>query len=74
MNIKVAEDKFIVCVCVSVSHRDVGLVDVVLAAALGDEQHAVEKEERALVLGSVYPEGPLQNQLPVGGQIRTLPV
>lgn len=59
---------------VCLSHRDVCLVDIVLAAALGDEQHAVEEEERALVFGSVYPEGPLQDQLPVSGQIRTLPV
>lgn len=67
---------FSVCVCLSLflSHRDVRLVHVVLATALSDEQHAVEEEERALVLGSVYPEGPLQDQLPVGGQIWTLPV
>lgn len=63
---------FSVCVCVS--HGDVCLVDVVFATALGDEQHAVKEEERALVLGSVYPEGPLQDQLPIGGQIGTLPV
>lgn len=60
--------------CVCLSHRDVCLVNVVLATALGDEQHAVEEKKRALVLGSVYPEGPLQDQLPVGGQIGTLPV
>lgn len=62
------------CVCVYLSHGDVCLVDIVLATALGDEQHALEEEECALVLGSVYPKGPLQDQLPVGGQIGTLPV
>ena len=55
-------------------HRDVRLVDVVLPAALGDEQHAVEQEQGPLVLGPVDLEGPLQDQLPVGGQVRTLPV
>lgn len=62
------------CVCVCLPHRDVRLVDIVLAAAFSDEEHAVEQEERPLVLCSMDFEGSLQNQLSVRGQVRTLPV
>lgn len=57
-----------------VTHRDVRLVDKVLAAALGDEQHAVEQEECALVSGPGNLEGSLQHQFAVRGEVRTFPV
>ena len=50
------------------------LVDVVLAPLLGDEEHLVEQEEGPCVLGPVDVEAPLQHQLPVRGEVRTLPV
>lgn len=58
----------------SSTHRDEGLEDVVLSSAPGDEEHAVEEEECALVLGPVDLEGTLQDQFPVRGQVRSFPV
>lgn len=57
-----------------VTHRDVRLVDVVLSAPFGDEQHAVEQEERPLVSGPGNLEVSLQNQLAVGGEVLAIPV
>lgn len=50
------------------------LVDEMFPAAFGDEQHAVEQEERPLVLGSMDLEGSLENQLSVRGEVMTFPV
>lgn len=55
-------------------YRDVGLVDVVLASLLGNEEHPLEEEEAASVLGSQDMKGAFQHQLPIGGQVRTLPI
>lgn len=55
-------------------YRDEGFEDVVLPSFLGDEQHLVKEEQGALVLGAVEPEGSLENELSVCGQVRTLPV
>ncbi|XP_035534286.1 pleckstrin homology domain-containing family G member 3-like [Morone saxatilis] len=43
----------------------VRLVDEVFPAAFGDEQHAVEQEQRSLVFSSMNFEGSLQNQFSV---------
>lgn len=56
------------------AYRDVRLAHVVLPALLGNEQHPLEEEERATVLGPLHMKGALQHQLPVGGQVGTLPV
>ncbi len=56
------------------SHRDVRLVDKMFSTAFGDEQHAVEQEERSLVFGSMNFESSLENQLPIRGEVRTFPV
>lgn len=52
-----------------VTHRDVGLVDVVFAPFLGNEQHPVEEEERTSVLRPQNRKGSLQHQLSIGGQV-----
>lgn len=57
-----------------VTDQDVGIVGVGLLTFLGDQQQFVKQEERALILGSLQTERPLQNQLPVANQIRPLPV
>lgn len=55
-------------------HRDVRLVDIVFSTAFGDEQHAVEQEERPLVFSSMDLEGSLQNQFSIRGEVRPFPV
>lgn len=55
-------------------YRDVGLVHVVLSSFLGNEQHPLEEEEAASVLGSQDMKGAFQHQLSIGGQVRTLPI
>lgn len=51
-----------------------GLVDVVFSPFFRDEEHFLKEEERTGVLRSQHVKGTLQNQLAVGGQVRTLPV
>ena len=51
-----------------------GLVDEVFYSLLGDEEDLVEEEEGSLILSPVHVEGSLQNELPVRGQIWSLPV
>lgn len=41
------------------SHRDVCLVDIMLATAFSDEKHTIKKEERPLVFCSMDFEGSL---------------
>lgn len=50
------------------------LVHKMLAAALGDEQHTVKKEERPLIFCPMDLEGSLQDQFSICGEVRTLPV
>lgn len=51
-----------------------GLVDVVLSSSLGNEEHPLEEEEAASVLGPQDMKGAFQHQLSGGGQVGTLPV
>lgn len=55
-------------------YRDVILADKVIAPLLGDEQRFVEEEEGPFIAYSVHTECALQDKLPVGGQVWSLPV
>lgn len=55
-------------------YRDVSLVDKVVAPLLGDEQCFIKEEESLLVAHTVHTKRALQNELPVDGQVRPLPV
>lgn len=50
------------------------LVDKVISPLLGDEQCFVEEKESSLVAHTVHTEGALQDKLPIGGQVRSLPI
>lgn len=50
------------------------LVDKVVAPLLGDEQCFIKEEESLLVAHTVHTKRALQNELPVDGQVRPLPV
>lgn len=56
------------------SYTDVRLVHKMLAAAFGDEQHALKQEECPIIFGTMDLEGPFQDHLSVGSEVRTLPV
>lgn len=56
------------------SYRNVTLVDKVIASLLGNEQYLVKEEESSLIAHTVHTKGGFQDQLPIGGQVRSLPV
>lgn len=45
-----------------------------LSSFLGNEEHPLEEEEAASVLGSQDMKGAFKHQLSIGGQVRTLPI
>lgn len=55
-------------------YQDVDLVDIVFPSFLGNEEHLFKEEECTGVLRSQDVKGAFQHQLPIGGQVRTLPV
>lgn len=50
------------------------LVDKVVASLLGNEQYLVKEEESSVIAHAVHTKGGFQDQLPVSGQVRSLPV
>lgn len=50
------------------------LEDIVLSSSFGNEQHLFKQEECTTVLCPQDVKGPLQHQLAISGQVRTLPV
>lgn len=50
------------------------LIDIVFSSFLGNKKHLFKEEERAGVFRPQHMKGALQNQLSIGGQVRTLPV
>lgn len=56
------------------TYQDVSLVRKCVIPLLCDEEQLVEEEQGPLVLGPLEPEGSLEHQFPVAGQVWPLPV